>query len=94
MNDDLKSVREETHFKIVFSDPAELILWEKWCSDNNGSYDYDKENSCQRGKFPVVEIFKQEVCWCDLMEYYLLHVAGYSYHSSIHPYKGEVFVRE
>jgi hypothetical protein len=27
------------------------------------------------------------------MEFYLLHVAGYSYHSSIHPYKGEVFVR-
>lgn len=93
LNDDLKSVKEETHFKIVFSHPDELVLFEKWCLEHDGEYSYDKENSCQKGKFPKVEIFKDEICWCDLMTYYLVHVANYEYHSPIHPYKGEVYVR-
>ena len=50
MNDDLKEVKEITYFKIVFSDPIEFERWKKWCTDNGGEYDYDKENSCQRGK--------------------------------------------
>ena len=25
LNDDLKDVKEDTHFKIIFSDPSELI---------------------------------------------------------------------
>ena len=83
MNDDLKDVREETFFKIVFSDPAELEQFEKWCVTNNGLYDYDKENSCQRGSLPKIEIFKDEICWCDIMTYYLLQVSGYRFHSSI-----------
>ena len=93
VNDDLKSVKEETFFKIVFSEPAELIAFEQWCISHNGNYDYDKDNSCQRGHIPKLEIFKEEFCWCDIMTYYLLHVASYTYHSSIHPYKGEVYVR-
>ena len=93
MNDDLKEVTEETHFKIVFSDPAELIKFEKWCKANKGKYDYDKEQSCQRGKLPELKIFKDEICWCDIMTFYLQHVGGYSYHSSIHPYKGEVYTK-
>lgn len=93
LNDDIKSVREETHFKVVFSDPAELVAFEKWCQENGGDYDYDKENACQKGKLPKIEAFKEEICWCDIMGYYLMHVAGYSYHSSLHPYKGEVYVR-
>ena len=94
VNDDLKSVTEETHFKIVFSHPDELIEFEKWCIENGGVYLYDKEHSCQKGKFPKIKIFKEEICWCDIMTYYLLHIAKYKYHSSIHPYKGEVYVKE
>ena len=94
INDDLKSVREETFFKIVFSDPTDFEEFKKWIVDNDGEYDYDKDNSCQKGKFPKIEIFKDEICWCDIMTYFLLHIAGYHYHSSIHPYKGEVYTKE
>ncbi len=93
LNDDLKDVREETHFKIVFSQPEELNAFKKWCRQNKGKYDYDKENSCQKGKFPKLDIFEEEICWCDIMTYYLLHVANYNYHSSLHPYKGEVYFK-
>lgn len=93
LNDDLKSVKEVTYFKIVFSDPEEFNAWKKWCVENKGLYDYDKENSCQNGKLPEVEAFRDEICWCDIMTYYLMHVAGYQYHSSIHPYKGEVYTK-
>lgn len=94
LNDDLKSVIEETHFKIVFSHPDEMIAFEKWCKQNKGKYLYDKERSNQMGKFPKLKIFKNEICWCDIMTYYLLHVANYNYHSSLHPYKGEVYFKE
>ena len=94
LNDDLKEVVEETHFKIVFSHPAEMRKFEKWCIKHKGKYDYDKEASRQTGKFPKLNIFRDEICWCDIMTYYLLHEAGYRYHSSIHPYKGEVYVRK
>jgi hypothetical protein len=94
MNEDLKDVREEVHFKIVFSHPEEMRLFQLWCIKNKGKYDYDKENSCQRGKLPKIEIFKEETCWCDIMGFYLLHVAGYSYHSALEPYKGEVYIKE
>ena len=93
MNDDLKDVREETFFKIVFSDPQEFELFKKWCKENDGEYDYDKEQSCQRGSLPQLEQFKDEICWCDIMTYYLVHSAGYSFHSVIEPYKGEVYVK-
>lgn len=93
MNNDLKSVKEETHYKIVFSDPKELELFETWCVKNKGNYDYDKENSCQRGQLPKLEIFKEEICWCDIMTYYLLHVKGYEFHSSMSPYKGEFYIK-
>jgi hypothetical protein len=94
LNDDLKSVKEETFFKIVFSHPDEYKAFKTWCRENDGEYDYDKENSCQRGSLPKLEAFKDEICWCDIMTFYLVHVSGYSYHSSIHPYKGEVYIRE
>ena len=94
INDDLKDVTEKTYFKIVFSDPAELELFETWCIEKKGLYDYDKENSCQNGELPKIEIFKDEICWCDIMTYYLLHVSGYAFFSTIHPYKGEVYTKE
>jgi hypothetical protein len=94
MNNDLKSVTEDTHFKIIFSHPDESEHFEEWCKENKGEYDYDKENSMQKGKLPEIEIFYDEICWCDIMTYYLLHVAGYRYHSALAPYKGEVYVKE
>lgn len=94
MNDDLKDVKEETHFKIVFSDPEEFEAWRRWCIKNGGEYDYDKDQSCQRGSLPKIKAFQDEVCWCDIMTFYLVHLAGYRFHSTIHPYKGEVYVKE
>jgi hypothetical protein len=94
MNDDLKDVLEEVHFKIIFSHPDEMQHFEAWCKKHRGRYDYDKENSCQRGKMPKLKIFKEETCWCDIMGYYLLHVAGYTYHSSLEPYKGEIYLKD
>ncbi len=94
VNDDLKSVSEEAQFKIIFSHPQEMADFEKWCKHHKGEYIYDKENSRQTGKFPEIDVFKDEICWCDIMTYYLLHVSNYSYHSSIHPYKGEVYTKE
>jgi|SRR5688572_20265048 hypothetical protein len=93
MNNDLKEVREDTHFKIVFSDPAEMEKFKEWCIKHEGVYDYDKDNSRQTGTMPKADFFEDEYCWCDIMTYYLLHVAGYNYHSSIHPYKGEVYMK-
>lgn len=94
LNDDLKDVKEETHFKIIFSDPQEMEKWKAWCKKHKGNYDYDKENSCQRGDLPELPAFKDEICWCDIMTYYLLHEAHYKFYSTIHPYKGEVYIKE
>lgn len=94
LNDDLKKVSEDTQFKIVFSHPTELTAFEKWCVLNKGKYDYAKENSCQKGKLPQLKIFKEEICWCDLMTNYLLHITNYKFHSSIQPYKGEDYTKE
>ena len=95
INDDLKAVSEDVHFKIIFSDPEELDKFEQWCIKNKGKYDYNKEENKQYGKTPKLKIFKgQEVCYCDIMSFYLCHVAGYSFHSTIEPYKGEIFVKK
>jgi hypothetical protein len=95
INDDLKSVKEETFFKIIFSLPSEMEEFKKWIKKNGGEYTYNKDECRQEGKMPpsVDELFKDEICWCDIMTYYLVHIAGYSYHSSIHPYKGEVYTK-
>ena len=94
MNDDLKEVTEETFFKIVFSEPAEMDLFKGWIAKHDGEYNYNKEESKQEGTFPKVPMFHDEICWCDIMTYYLLHVAGYSFHSTIDPYKGEVYFKD
>jgi hypothetical protein len=93
INDDLKSIQEEVHYKLLFSDPGEMKLFMKWCKKHNGTYDFDKAHGYGMGKMPRVKFFKEQYCWCDLMTYYLLHVADYSFHSSIEPYKGEVYVK-
>lgn len=95
INDDIKEVKEDTHFKFVFSQPSEMNKFKEWIKKNGGEYIYNKEKSRQEGKMPeeVDNLFKDEICWCDIMIYYLLHIAGYSYHSSIHPYKGEVYIK-
>jgi hypothetical protein len=94
LNDDLKSVKEETFFKIVFSEPGEMELFKEWIRQHDGEYNYNKSESRQDGKFPKVKFFEDEICWCDIMTYYLMHVAGYKFYSTIHPYKGEVYIKE
>ena len=94
MNDDLKSVTEETHFKIVFSEPAEFDQFREWIKQHDGEYNYNKEESKQEGKFPEMPIFHDEICWCDIMTYYLLHVVQYKFYATIDPYKGEVYIKE
>jgi hypothetical protein len=94
INDDLKDVKEETFFKIVFSDPDELKLFEAWIKKHEGKYKYNKDECKQEGTFPKVPFFEEEICWCDIMTYYLLHVAGYRFYSTIHPYKGEVYIKD
>ena len=47
-----------------------------------------------KGSIPKIDLFKDEICWCDIMGYYLLHVAGYQFYSTIHPYKGEVYTKD
>lgn len=93
INDHLKDVREVVYFKILFSHPIEMGLFEEWVKENGGSYNYDKENSCQFGEMPNLKEFKEDVCWCDIMTFYLMNVAGYNFHSTIHPYKGEVYTK-
>ena len=95
INDDLKSVKEDTYFKIIFSVPSEMEKFKKWIQKNGGEYNYNKDECRQEGKMPpaVDELFKDEICWCDIMTYYLVHVAGYDYHSSLSPYKGEVYIK-
>ncbi len=92
-NDDLKSVKEEIHYKIIFSDPAEMDLFKRWCRKYKGIYDFSKAYSYEKGKLPQVKFFSEKPCWCDIMTYYLLHVADYSFHSNIEPYKGEVYIK-
>lgn len=71
INDDLKEVTEETHFKIIFSHPDGLKQFQDWIRSHGGEYDYDKEKSCQRGKLPkeIQGMFSGETCWCDVMTY-------------------------
>ncbi|MDQ6757917.1 MAG: hypothetical protein M3004_13390 [Bacteroidota bacterium] len=52
INDDLKSVEEETHFKIVFSAPSEMEKFKAWIKKNDGEYNYNKDACKQEGKMP------------------------------------------
>ena len=89
----LKMLRKKPSSRLYFPIQKKWSFLKKWCLDNEGEYNYDKENSCQKGKLPSIESFKDEICWCDIMTFYLLHVAGYSFYSTIHPYKGEVYIK-
>lgn len=94
INDDLKTVEERDYYKIVFSQPYEYNLWLQWVKDNKGEYKWDKAALLQDGKMPELKIFEgQEPCYCSIMQYYLLHVAGYEFHSALSPYKGEIYTK-
>lgn len=100
INDDLKKVEEDVQFKILFSHPDEYDEFKNWVSKNGGEYKYNKDLSKQEGKFPkridvkFQTVAEEEICWCDVFTYYLLHVAEYQFHSVIDgPYKGEVYIK-
>jgi hypothetical protein len=94
INDDLKAISEDVHFKIIFSDPAEETAFEQWCIKNKGKYKYNKDESKQEGKMPKLKELKSvDACWCDVMGFYLTKIAGYSFHSALQPYRGEVYIK-
>lgn len=96
INDDLKDVSEDVQFKIVFSDPNEMRKFEAFIENLGGKYNYNKEISKQEGDFPndIKEKLGENICWCDVMSYYLLHVANYYFKEHISPYKGEIYVKK
>lgn len=98
LNGRVNYIEHEDHFKVVFSHPEEYNLFNKWCYENGGSYDWDRAKNKQVGDLPTKakELFFEDVGWCDLITYYLLHVAGYSFHSVIADvaFKGEVYTKE
>lgn len=93
INGSVKEIEEKNEFKIVFSHPGELRAFEHWCKTNNGEYVYNKEENKNEGKLPELVSFKEDkdLCWCDIMQYYLLHVAGYFFDSALSPYTGEIY---
>lgn len=95
LNDRIDKIEHEDHFKVVFSHPEMMNEFQQWCIDNGGKYDYNRRTNKQEGELPekVKELFSEDVGWCDLIEYFLLHVAQFQYHSSIHPFKGKVFTK-
>ena len=96
INGTVKSVDEKVEFKIVFSEPSEMRMFEEWVKQNKGEYKYDKEKNEVEGELPKMKIFepyKEGLCWCDIMQYYLLHIAGYEFHSALSPYTGEIYHR-
>lgn len=97
INGTIKDVAEKVEFKIVFSDPAFYDAFERWVEENNGSYKYNKETNEVEGELPELSIFepyKEGLCWCDIMQYYLLHVARFAFHSALSPYTGEIYTRK
>lgn len=94
-NDERVDIDIQDEFKIVFSNPSEMKLFKDWIEKEGGKYDFDKETGFQLGEMPKPKIFEgEDICWCDLMSYYLLHVQGYKFHSAILPYKGEIYYRD
>lgn len=96
LNDRINHIDHEDHFKVIFSHPKEMEAFMKWCKDNGGEYKYNRANNIQEGELPekIKDLFPEDVGWCDLATYFLLHVAGYLFYSTIDgPYKGEVYVR-
>lgn len=96
LNDDLKSVEEDVHYKYVFSDPAEMQKMQDILGEYGGHYDYIKEENKQVGPFPdgLKDILGEDICWCDCFTYIVLEKMGYQFHSIIaSPYKGEIYIK-
>lgn len=94
-NDELTQIDIEDEFKIVFSHPDEMKVFKEWVVTQGGKYDFDKKSGHHMGEIPPMKDFfgDEDFCWCDIMTYALVHVMGYSFHSALFPYKGEVYVK-
>lgn len=96
MNDTLTGVEEEIHFKILFSTIDEKKAFEKWVRDKGGEYEWDGNNNkvAEKSKIPEIEGYDSNSnCWCSVGQHYLLNVAGYIFHSTLTPFKGEIYIK-
>ena len=67
-------------------------MW--WVKDNKGEYNWDKEENEQKGTLPVLKKFEgQDICWCDIFTYYLLHLEQWNFYATLSPYKGEIYIK-
>ncbi len=100
INDHLVDKEDDIHWKIIFSHPDEYERFKAWVKENDGEYKYNKDDNKNKGELPgKIELLfgieaTEDICWCDVMQYFLLHVADYKFHSTLNPYKGEFYVRE
>lgn len=98
VNDEIQSngIFLEEHFKIIFSHQSEEDDFQRWIKVNNGFYKWDKDTKkmSEESKLPDLDVFKDKGdCFCDVASHYFLVVAGYSFHSALSPYKGEIYVK-
>lgn len=86
-------VNDVIHYKIIFSEPSEMKAFEKQVKLDGGRYNFDKDQSIQKGKLPKMSGMKEgDYCWCDYTTNYLLN-AGYEFKESTNPYKCEIYLK-
>lgn len=92
INGTLRGIDHEDHYKIVFSDPQWSINFTNWLADHNGIYkwDYETQKVSEVSNLPGEEGLYY--CWCDVFSHFL-SANGFSFHSALSPYKGEVYVK-
>lgn len=97
LNEVIRKVEEDVHYKILFSDPEEKKRWDAWLEQNGGKYEWNKDQDkvTEDSNLPELKEFEgQDICFCDVFTHYTLNIAGYSFHSTLNPFKGEVYVRD
>lgn len=95
LNDTLRGVEEDVHFKILFSDLEEKKKFDEWLKEFNGYYKWDKEENkvTEDSKLPALEGYDpNELCWCEVAQFFLLNIADYELQFISSPYKMEVYV--
>lgn len=92
INDSLVETERFDDYKIIFSDPAEMKRFQIWLKKYKGVYEWDDEAKevAEGSKLPDLEGLG---CWCAVFAFYM-DIHGWQYHSSLNPYKGEVYTKK